>query len=204
MPRGFTEREKAEIHRALLLKGRAFFETLGLRKTSVEQLTTAVGISKGAFYLFFSSKEELCFAVLQEYEAEVRGRLVATIDAEHGDGRARFRAMLWSVLQLWRSQPLTARIGREEYALLLRALPLERVAEHHAADERFADEFVAHWARAGVVIRAAPQLVAELIRSLFFLSLHADEFGAGTFESVMAVLIDGIVEQVVAAHEVDP
>ena len=41
-----------------------------MRKTSVEQLTEAVGISKGSFYKFFESKELLFFTVLEDIHTE--------------------------------------------------------------------------------------------------------------------------------------
>ena len=70
MPRGFSEREKEGIRDSLLDKGRAFLTTYGVKKTNVEDLTGAAGISKGAFYLFFVSKEELFFEVLGRFEDE--------------------------------------------------------------------------------------------------------------------------------------
>ena len=42
-------------------------------KTSVEQLTKAVGIAKGSFYKFYESKEMLFFAVLEGIHAELYG-----------------------------------------------------------------------------------------------------------------------------------
>jgi AcrR family transcriptional regulator len=197
MPRGFTEHEKASIRSDLIRKGRALFETHGLRKTNVDDLTQAVAISKGAFYLFFESKEALFFAVLQQAEAEVRQRLLGAIDEATSNGRERFRAMLHNVLELWRATPLFAQVGKDEYAVLLRRLPPALVQEHLQSDIMFAQEFVAHWQQAGVVIRTDPALVSELIRALFFLSLHEQEFGAGLFPQVADVLIDGIVRHVV-------
>ena len=44
--------------------------TVGIRKTSVEQLTEAAGIAKGSFYKFFPSKELLFFAVLENIHTE--------------------------------------------------------------------------------------------------------------------------------------
>ena len=59
----FTEYETEQIRKALLQETRRCAVTLGMRKTSVEQLTQAVGISKGSFYRFYVSKEMLFFAV---------------------------------------------------------------------------------------------------------------------------------------------
>lgn len=42
-----------------------------MRKTSVEQLTEAAGISKGSFYCFFDSKKLLFFSVLEGIHTEI-------------------------------------------------------------------------------------------------------------------------------------
>ena len=58
MPKAFTDQEKEVLREQLREKGRALFEAHGLRKTSVDEIVRAVGISKGAFYLFYKSKED--------------------------------------------------------------------------------------------------------------------------------------------------
>src|SRR5512143_3836830 len=75
MPKGFSEEQKAAIRARLLEKGREFLSTYGIKKTNIEDLTTAAGISKGAFYLFFNSKEELFLEILEQYESEMRDKI---------------------------------------------------------------------------------------------------------------------------------
>ena len=67
----FSDFETEQIRRALLREARRCAVTLGMRKTSVEQLTQAVGISKGSFYKFFASKELLFFALLEDIHTEL-------------------------------------------------------------------------------------------------------------------------------------
>ena len=62
----FSAEENAAIRETLLREARRCAVTLGLRKTSVEQLTEAAGISKGLFYKYFASKELLFFEVLED------------------------------------------------------------------------------------------------------------------------------------------
>ena len=59
MPKAFSEHEKETIRTQMREKGKKLFEKHGLKKTSVDEVTEAVGISKGSFYLFYGSKEEL-------------------------------------------------------------------------------------------------------------------------------------------------
>ena len=55
----FTDYETEQLRKALLKETRHCAVTLGMKKTSVDQLTKAVGIAKGSFYKFFESKEML-------------------------------------------------------------------------------------------------------------------------------------------------
>ena len=66
----FTDEQNKQIRNDLIWEARRCGITIGMRKTSVEQLTEAVGISKGSFYKFFDSKELLFFAVLEDIHTE--------------------------------------------------------------------------------------------------------------------------------------
>ena len=67
----FTEYETEQLRKALLKETRRCAVTLGMKKTSVDQLTKAVGIAKGSFYKFYESKEMLFFAVLENIHSEL-------------------------------------------------------------------------------------------------------------------------------------
>ena len=66
----FTDEQNEQIRNDLIREAQRCGITIGMRKTSVEQLTEAVGISKGSFYKFFDSKELLFFAVLEDIHTE--------------------------------------------------------------------------------------------------------------------------------------
>ena len=66
----FTDYETEQLRKALLKETRHCAVTLGMKKTSVEQLTKAVGIAKGSFYKFYESKEMLFFAVLENVHSK--------------------------------------------------------------------------------------------------------------------------------------
>ena len=69
----FTDYETEQLRKALLRETRHCAVTLGMKKTSVDQLTKAVGIAKGSFYKFFESKEMAFFAVLESIHSELYG-----------------------------------------------------------------------------------------------------------------------------------
>lgn len=62
------EREKMkEKERLIIEMAMKLFATKGMSATSVQEIVTACGISKGAFYLYFKSKDELLLATLRYY-----------------------------------------------------------------------------------------------------------------------------------------
>ena len=68
MPKAWSEREKELIKKTLLSEGKKLFEKYGLQKTTVDEIVNAAQISKGSFYIFYQSKEELYFDVLDSIE----------------------------------------------------------------------------------------------------------------------------------------
>src|SRR5260221_5269003 len=89
MPKGFTEREKDLIRARLIKAGDKQFSAHGLKKTSIEELTEAAKISKGAFYLFYESKEALFMDVAEQAEQRSRQEIFAAIDRPGPSPRAR-------------------------------------------------------------------------------------------------------------------
>lgn len=64
MARGFSEQEKENIRKKLIEACKQCWTKYGYKKTNVDELCKYAGISKGAFYLFYKSKESLFCEVL--------------------------------------------------------------------------------------------------------------------------------------------
>jgi AcrR family transcriptional regulator len=199
MPKGFSEREKELIRAALLEKGRELLATYGIKKTSIEDLTSAAGISKGAFYLFYASKEELFADILELFEAEFQATLLKEIAQPGESPRQRFKAPVSRVLALWKSNPLLARFGEDDYEHLVRKLSPERLQKLIRDDDVFAEHFIAAWRENGVVIEADPAIVAGLLRALFFVSLHQADFNPEAYPVLMEMLVDMVADRLVRA-----
>lgn len=71
MARGFAEQEKENIKRSLKEACKQSWTQYGYKKTSVDELCRRAGISKGAFYLFFESKEALFCEVLCSVQEQI-------------------------------------------------------------------------------------------------------------------------------------
>ncbi len=192
MPKGFTEAEKDQIRAQLLAQGRAFLATTGIRKTSVDDLTAAVHISKGAFYLFYPSKEELFLTIFEQMEAAYHATLLEVAAQATGSPQERLHIFFDQAFALWRSSPLFRHFGEAEYAYLLRKLPPERVEAALHTDERFVAALLACWRAHEIPLTVDPALFTGLLRALFFVSLHSEDIGPA-YPETLRLLIDLLV-----------
>jgi AcrR family transcriptional regulator len=72
----------AEQRRADLLEaGKELFLAQGVTATSLEDITGRAGVSKGLFYLYFRSKDELLLALQDEFSVELAERIRAATSA---------------------------------------------------------------------------------------------------------------------------
>jgi TetR/AcrR family transcriptional repressor of nem operon len=78
-----TRTKPAEQRRAdLLAAGQAQFLAKGVAATSLEDITSGAGVSKGLFYLYFKSKDDLVQALQDQFSIEFAERIRAAVAAE--------------------------------------------------------------------------------------------------------------------------
>lgn len=189
MPKAFGEIEKKTIHTQLLQQGRKQFALYGLRKTTVEELALAAGISKGAFYLFYDSKEALFMDVVERAEVEFRQEVLAIVDVAEGSPYDRLFAVLHKAFTLWKSIPILQLFTSGDYEVLARKVPAATLEAHLHSDQSFIHELIAHCAKAGIHIQAQPEQVDGLLHTLFFASLHEHDFGPNTLTNSIELLL---------------
>lgn len=71
MARSFTRQEKENIKKKLMEICKKSWTQYGYKKTSVDDICKKAGISKGAFYIFFKSKEALFCEVLCSVQEQI-------------------------------------------------------------------------------------------------------------------------------------
>ncbi len=193
MPKAFSEREKGLIHSRLLEQGSRLFSTYGLKKTNIEEIARAVGISKGAFYAFYSSKEALFLDVLEQTEIRVRRELLATADLPGPSPRLRLLALFKKACALFLETPILKAFSGSDFELLFRRVPAEKIQEHMAADLAFFLELVTYCQKAGIPIRVPVEEIAGLLYPLVLALLHQ-----GDIENALDANLDGLLELVAA------
>ncbi|WP_203363725.1 TetR/AcrR family transcriptional regulator [Bacillus sp. REN10] len=190
MPK-FTEEEKEKIYRSLLEKGKYLFSTLGLKKTSIGDLTKAVGIAQGSYYLFFQSKEELYFAVLEQEEEAIRTYLVEKYFSKGTFSKEQFQEFLRESFAIMEENPFIRQLHQEgQLETLFRKIPADKLEQHFADDAAFLLPIIQEAQAKGVIVQKEPETIVSLIRSIVLLSLQKEKIGADHYEETIQLLID--------------
>jgi len=190
MPKGFSEREKELIRERLIEQGYKLFSAHGLKKTNIEELAQAAHISKGAFYLFYDSKEALFMDVAELAEQRYRQQIFAAVDQPGPTPRARLLAVFKLAFELVKTIPVLQSLTGSDYDLIFRRVPADKLQEHLASDQLFFEALVARCQAAGIPIRVAPQEIGRLLYPLVLSTLHADDLGADTVSDSMDMLLE--------------
>jgi AcrR family transcriptional regulator len=190
MPKAFSEYEKNLIRTRLLEQGHKQFSAHGLRKTNIEELAAAAGISKGAFYLFYESKEALFMDVIEQVEERFRVEVLAAVDLPGPSPRARLFAVLKKAFSLLKTIPLMQFLTSSDYDLLFRRMPPDKFQEHLASDWVFLQEFVSRCQHAGIPIRVGAEEIGSLLYPLVLTILHENDFGAMNLSGGIDVLLE--------------
>ncbi|MDO4492595.1 MAG: TetR/AcrR family transcriptional regulator [Clostridia bacterium] len=186
MAAAFTEAEKQNIRKALLSAAKKYARTVGMKKTSVEMLAEDAGISKGAFYAFFETKEHLFLAMLEDWQDDIY-RIVRDSYEKQPELplTERIGGMIETALKLSREESLP-RFVREDVPALIRKLPPEIVAEHHKSDEERLYEIIE---LTGVRLKVPKETVIAVIRVLLKSLLFAEEIGPAYPDAIRTLVL---------------
>ena len=183
----FSDYETEQLRKALLKETRHCAVTLGMKKTSVEQLTKAVGIAKGSFYKFYESKEMLFFTVLEMIYSELYG--IADRALSEADGLSSSQRAAKAVLAVCRRLSDTGDMVfiENDAQLLLQRLPEDVKNVHYHDDETHIRQLLGKY---GLVPKRGISLAAATVRGLILTVSHKDQIGE-LYPQVLETLVYG-------------
>ena len=161
MALAFTKEQEKEIVSRLKKAAREGIAKAGMRKTTVDTLVQAAGISKGAFYKFYTSKELLFFELLEDLHTEVY-TIAAGVLVENA------------------ALP-------PEATDLLRSIPHEVLEEHYHSDEVHIRALLEE---AGLKPEGGMELAAATVRGLMLTLSLQPEIGS-LYPQVLETLVYG-------------
>lgn len=192
MAKSFTEIQKSNIRENLILGCETSWSKYGYKKTNIEELCLKAGISKGAFYLFFDSKEDLFCDVL-DYAQNQLVLLIRKILSETPtkDG---FAKMLKLLYREYDKNKFLHDLSSPDFMAFVNKLPKERISKHKITSVMIFREMIEK-ANLKLIIREE-KACAVISTLLSIVSLEGKErLGCGPFE-VIDFLIDNTIEKI--------
>ena len=190
----FTDEQNELIRRDLIREARRCGVAAGMRKTSVEQLTEAVGISKGSFYKFFASKELLFFAVLEDIHAECFAAAQKSLQENAALLPVDRAAAAILAACRWLAETKAFVFIENDADFLLHRLPEEVKTAHYHDDETHIRALLEE---SGLQPKGGMALAAATVRGLILTVSHQEQIGA-LYPQVLETLICGACRELFA------
>ena len=142
MARSFSEREKENIRKSLIEICKQNWTQYGYKKTSVDEICKQTGISKGAFYLFFESKEALFCEILCSVQREICEMAAAAMEEEKG--KSGVVKALKLIYRAYDKNSFLYGSDTADYTILMNKVSEEQAKEMEQAGELSRQLFLCH------------------------------------------------------------
>ena len=197
MAGAFTHQEINSIQKKLKQAARTFAATYGMKKTTVEQLTDYAGISKGAFYKFYETKEHIFLELTDELHNELFSKAAEVMQSATGEPvKDRLALAIRICVQRVEDSGFAGFLA-DESRYLTRKLPLGALMKHRKNDEESVNQILA---MLGAELNVSFDMLSSLGRSLMLLVARRQEIGP-EFDGMLEILIDGVCGQLFPPNE---
>lgn len=193
----FTPEEREKIQRALLEAALRSASKGSARHVTVDELAREAGISKGAFYGFYKSKEHLFLDMVEMIHGEMYGNAERTM-AQSGDKPLNERVFL-TIYEVYRvaKERNVIDFMTEEVPLMLRRLPMETGRKLYHDDSEYIKRLIE---KGDLQLNADMDTVCTVVR-LILSNLRVKNLMGDRFDDAMKAIIRGACQQLVATAQ---
>lgn len=195
MPR-FSDVEKSKIHTQLRHEGAKRFIVHGIRKVTIDELTNAVGISKGSFYAFYSSKEHLYIDILMSWQQKMLAELDKELHVNPGMlPKDIAKAVAGQMMQGVLDSPFLLKTDAQTLEMLRRKLPHEMV-DVYAHDGLGAYKLLHSF---GLTFVYQQDVAVKALQAVFNSISQLEHDDVNTRTTVCKILLHGVMDQIIAS-----
>lgn len=198
-------REKETRKQAILDSAKALFARKGFENTTMDEVAREAELAKGTLYLYFKSKEELLYSLLEpllnEYRKEVRELAAEPGPSQEAILRRMFSYMYEKYLKEPEMYHIIMRYQAKEYRELLSEENFNRLREIMRDNLKEVEKVVTQGLEAGEFHDVNPKYLSILFWNIFMGVVQYDENrtsdeGASylkpTLDEAISILIRGL------------
>lgn len=193
MATAFTPQEREKIREQLLAVALRCAAAGGMRSVSVDEIAREAGISKGAFYGFYTSKELLFLDMVEMIHREMYGNADRVL--RENAGLSISERSILAIYEVFRvaKERNVIRFIREEVPLLLRRLPPDTVRAMYHSDDEYIRRLIEH---SQVRLTTDMDTACCAVRLLLMTIQFRDEVN-GCYDEAMKNIIRGSCGQMI-------
>jgi AcrR family transcriptional regulator len=194
MAKAFSDNEKEIIRKRLKDAAKDCLQRFGVRKTTVDELVKMAGISKGAFYLFYSTKEILLFEVMTDFQLKLQNQLLETVNSTKEQLTSDIISnLLFSMMKEVDDSFMITLVQNGDIEYLQRKLPEEIIVKHQFDDDIIWGELCKS------LTLSLPddklELLSASLRAIAMTMTAKKAIGETYYDEVLLTLVKGVVEQ---------
>lgn len=191
MPKPFSEQQKKIIKDNLIATATKLMSQSPIRKISVDTLVREVGISKGAFYLFYENKEQLFFDCIMEIHQEIEMKTFNQIQSITKNSKQSFKELILTMIFEVEKAPWLLNLNSEFLSDLMKNIPKEKIELHIQKDNLINKQVLEYFG----LVNKDIELISGALRAIFLLLLHKQEIG-DIFPAVLNFNLDAIINHI--------
>ena len=178
----FSKNKKDEIAEKLKEGAIISAAEIGMKKTSVDSLVAYAGISKGAFYNFFKSKDELFLEVVEDWHTEIYGTALECLIQNNGmsSKSKAAKAILQACVMMYKYSVM--KFIKEDLPQLLENIDGTELMDRYHGDEIHINEVIKF---SGIKLLVTDEDAVNTIKNLAFTVLNADMKGYWYAQKIM-------------------
>ncbi|WP_315118212.1 TetR/AcrR family transcriptional regulator [uncultured Clostridium sp.] len=187
-PKGFSNEEKQELRNKLCTECERSWALHGYKKTSVGEMASKIGISTGAFYLLYSSKEDLFCETLERVQCRLRDMMNGII--RKNPTKEGFALSLKSLFREYDSTPFLYDVSNPDFLSFINKLPRDKVEKLEFDNLGFFNDAICY---AKLILKVEEEKAYAVFSALLY-TVSAKENLRYDHAEVFDFIIDGIMD----------
>lgn len=194
----FTELEKERIREELLEVAYRFFLDKGFKSTSIEDITSSVGIAKSSFYIFCESKEMLYMELLAREGEQIEKQVWPEVMAAK-DIYTAIKTYLNKMAIELESKILTQRLiyDLEEYNIVSRKLNPQYIGSESLRSIVPLMEFIKSRQDSKEIIDEDPSVIVGVLRAALLIGSQKRDLQQYNYVRVRDLLFEAVANQII-------
>lgn len=190
IPKGFTQIEKENIREKLIKECKEQWEQFGYRKTNIDTLCSKAGISKGAYYIFFPSKEQLFLETIKKVQYDLYHLMEDIMTKEQNKNG--IRKALMALYEEYDKSPFLYNTASTDFVSFLNKIS---DAERQAIEQDSLSGAKKLSKAPFINLRISEELALSVMSALLFTITSKDKIICNHFQ-VFEFMLDNLINQI--------